>query len=88
MTIYLIVHWILRAIKKLVFGERNITTGIEDFELKDVFNIEDKPLDDCWILDSNEVIFHTPKYQLTIESSAENNFLQVYTPPKIKYHRY
>ena len=69
--------------KKLVFGERNITTGIEDFELKDVFNIEDKPLDDCWILDSNEVIFHTPKYQLTIESSAENNFLQVYTPPKL-----
>lgn len=69
--------------KKLVLGERNITTGVEDFELKEVFNIEDKQLDDCWILDSNEVTFNTPKYQLVIESSAKNNFLQAYTPPKL-----
>ncbi len=69
--------------KKIVLGERNITTGIEDFELKGVFNIEDKQLDDCWILESNDVVFNTPKYQLTIGSSAENNYLQAYTPPKL-----
>ena len=69
--------------KKIVLGERNITTGVEDFELKDAFNIEDKQLDDCWVLDSNEVTFNTPKYQLTMGSSAENNFLQIYTPPKL-----
>ncbi|NMH88823.1 aldose 1-epimerase [Flavivirga algicola] len=68
--------------KKIVLGERNITTGIEDFELKEAFNIEDKQLDDCWVLDSNEVTFNTPKYQLIIGSSAENNYLQAYTPPK------
>ncbi|MDD7888246.1 aldose 1-epimerase [Flavivirga sp. 57AJ16] len=69
--------------EKIVLGERNITTGVEDFELNKAFNIEDKQLDDCWILDSNEVTFNTPKYQLTITSSAGNNFLQVYTPPKL-----
>ncbi|MDO5972051.1 aldose 1-epimerase [Flavivirga aquimarina] len=69
--------------KKLVLDKRNITTGIEDFELKDVFNIYDKSLDDCWVLDSKEVTFHTPKYQLTIESTGKDNFLQVYTPPKL-----
>ena len=69
--------------KKIVLGERNITTGIEDFELNDVFNIEDKQLDDCWILDTNEVIFNTPKYQLQMTSSTENNYLQAYTPPKL-----
>ncbi|GAA3611599.1 aldose 1-epimerase [Flavivirga amylovorans] len=67
--------------KKIVLGERNITTGVEDFELKNEFSIEDKQLDDCWILDSNKVIFKTPGYQLTIESSSDNNFLQAYTPP-------
>lgn len=65
--------------KKIVLGERNITTGVEDFELNDVFNIEYKQLDDCWILDANEVIFNTPKYQLQIASSTDNNFLQAYT---------
>lgn len=69
--------------KKIVLGERNITTGVEDFELNDVFHIEDKQLDDCWVLDANEVIFNTPKYQLQMASSTENNFLQAYTPPKL-----
>ncbi|WP_303317875.1 aldose 1-epimerase [Flavivirga abyssicola] len=69
--------------KKIVLGERNITTGVENFELKDIFAIEDKQLDDCWVLDSNKVIFNTPEYKLIIESSAENNFLQAYTPPKL-----
>ncbi len=69
--------------KKIVLGERNITTGVEEFELKEPFNIEDKQLDDCWVLDSNEVTFNTPKYQLIIGSSAENNYLQAYTPPKL-----
>ena len=69
--------------KKIVLGERNITTHVEDFELNDVLHIEDKQLDDCWILDTNEVIFNTPKYQLRMASSIDNNFLQAYTPPKL-----
>ena len=69
--------------KKIVLGDRNITTGLEDIELIDTFKIEDKQLDDCWVLDSKEVLFNTPKYQLFINSTGENNFLQAYTPPKL-----
>ncbi len=68
--------------KKLTLGDRNITTGTKDIELINVFNIEDKQLDDCWILNSKDVTFNTPKYLLVIGTTGENNFLQAYTPPK------
>ncbi|AUP77559.1 aldose 1-epimerase [Flavivirga eckloniae] len=69
--------------KKLVLGDRNITVGVEYINFGDHFKVENQQLDDCWILNSNDVTFKTPKYELIIESSAdENNFLQVYTPPK------
>ncbi|MDG1730761.1 MAG: aldose 1-epimerase [Algibacter sp.] len=68
--------------KKILMKNRNITDGFKDIEPVKDFEIKDQQLDDCWVLDSNEVIFKTPKYNLTITSSAENNFLQVYTPPK------
>ncbi|WP_418602876.1 aldose 1-epimerase [Hwangdonia sp.] len=68
--------------QKLKLGERNITMGVENIEAIKTFNIKDKKLDDCWILDDDTVKFNTPTYQFVIESSEENNFLQVYTPPK------
>ena len=71
------------ATKKLVFDNRNITKGFEDYESDGIFQIKNQRLDDCWILNTNEVKFNTPKYQLTITSSSDNNFLQVYTPPKV-----
>lgn len=69
--------------QKLIIGDRNITTGIEEIKVEENFDIEDKQLDDCWILNSNQVKFNTPKFQLIIDSSAKNNFLQAYTPPKL-----
>ncbi len=68
--------------KKVTLGERNITTGTQAFNSNEIFKIEDKQLDDCWVLESGKVIFQTSKYQLTMGSSGENNFLQVYTPPR------
>lgn len=70
------------ANKKIVLGDRNITTGITDIKNKTNLEIKDKQLDDCWILNSDEVVFETPKYNLQLNTSGENNFLQVYTPPK------
>jgi aldose 1-epimerase len=69
--------------KKLIIGRRNITTGIEDITPNVTLNIEDKQLDDCWILNSDKVQFNTPKYQLNFESSVKENFLQAYTPPRL-----
>ena len=68
--------------QKLIIGERNITSGVEKIAPEEQFDIEDKQLDDCWILNSKNVLFKTPKYQLKITSSAKENFLQAYTPPK------
>lgn len=69
--------------KKLILGDRNITTGVEDVKNKVALNIENKQLDDCWVLNSDKVQFKTPKYQLNFSSSVKNNFLQAYTPPRL-----
>ncbi|WP_298239344.1 aldose 1-epimerase [uncultured Algibacter sp.] len=68
--------------KKIVLGERNITTSIEKIEDKGTLDIKDKQLDDCWVLNSNKVQFNTPDYKFVLDSSEKDNFLQVYTPPK------
>ena len=69
--------------EKLIIGDRNITTGIENIKPIETFQIKDQQLDDCWILKSNQIKFNTPKYQLTIDASEENNFMQLFTPPKV-----
>ena len=69
--------------KKLILGDRNITKGVEEVKNKVALNIENKQLDDCWILNSDKVLFKTPKYQLNFSSSVKDNFLQAYTPPML-----
>ncbi|TXE15048.1 aldose 1-epimerase [Seonamhaeicola algicola] len=68
--------------EKIVLGERNITTGIEPTHTTEDLKIENKQLDDCWVLNTDEVIFKTPKYNLKFNATGNTNFLQVYTPPK------
>lgn len=69
--------------KKLILGDRNITEGIEEVKNKVALNIENKQLDDCWMLNSDQIQFKTPKYQLNFSSSVKDNFLQAYTPPRL-----
>lgn len=68
--------------QKVIIGDRNITTGIEDTKPVTIFNIEDKKLDDCWVLNNSNIYFNTPKYKLQIGSTCKNNYLQAYTPPR------
>tara|TARA_R110002049_G_scaffold279949_1_gene459089 strand:- start:54493 stop:55338 length:846 start_codon:yes stop_codon:yes gene_type:complete len=68
--------------KKLVFGDRNITRDIEEVDNVGIFEVKDKQLDDCYILDSDTVVFKTPDFNLAIKASSKENFLQMYTPPK------
>lgn len=67
---------------KLNHGERNIGINLEDITPIKNLNLKDKSLDDCWQLESQDLVFETPKYKLQISSSEANSFLQVYTPPK------
>ena len=68
--------------KKVVLGDRNITTSITPTNTIEGLKIAGQQFDDCWILDSDEVVFKTPKYNLKFNATGNNNFLQVYTPPK------
>ena len=44
------------------------------------FQLKDIKLDTGYKLDNNQVEFLTPEYQLKIEASSTENYLQVYTP--------
>lgn len=68
--------------KKILFDKRMITTGIENIETENTFEIKDKKLDDCFVLNSNQMQFKTPDYSLALLSSSKENYLQLYTPSK------
>lgn len=68
--------------KKLVLDERMITTGVEEVKNEKTFEIKDKKLDDCFILNSNTIKFATPRYELEMRASSNETFLQLYTPPR------
>ena len=67
--------------KKTVLDERNITKGISYIEPMACLQIKNQSFDDCYLLNSNEVKFLTPKYVLKLTSSEADSFLQIYTPP-------
>lgn len=73
---------VMDSTQKIVMGERNITTDVTETNTKKPLKIEGQSLDDCWVLNSDEVLFKTPKYNLQFNATGEDNFLQVYTPPK------
>ena len=68
--------------KQISFDDRCITKGVSDIKNVPVFEIKDKQLDDCFILNTGKTQFNTPIYKLLISASSKENFLQIYTPPK------
>ena len=67
--------------KKIEFDKNLITKGIikasaEELKIK----IQNKQLDDCFILNSNTIKFITPTYQIQIATDQIENYLQIYTP--------
>ena len=70
-----------KSTKKMVFSDRMITTETIDNPDASEMLLKNKQLDDCWELDKTKVEFTTPNYNLSINSSEENCFLQAYTPP-------
>lgn len=64
------------------FDEQQIVTGTQSFNTEMPFQLKNVKLDDSFELEDNNVSFNSPGYKLTITSSAKDNFLQLYTPPK------
>lgn len=52
--------------KRIVLDERNITTGENYIDTNRNSEIFDKFLDDCFVLNSKEIIFNTPEYNLEL----------------------
>jgi aldose 1-epimerase len=73
--------FIFDSSSKLKLDDRNITEGIVPNDKTVGFKVNDQFLDDCFILESNTVLFSTPSYILTLKSSENECYLQLYTPP-------
>lgn len=68
--------------KKMILDKRNITIDSKKVDTSKGIAIKNNQFDDCWSLNSDEIIFTTPEYKLKFNATGNNNFLQVYTPPK------
>ncbi len=68
--------------KQLTFNDRCITTGTAEVSGTNHFEIKDKYLDNCFLLNHNDITFNTPEYSFIMSSSSKESFLQIYTPPK------
>lgn len=68
--------------KAVEFDERMITKGITETTIPMPFEIKQQQLDNCYVLKEGSVVFNTPSYKMTIESDADENYFQVYTPPR------
>ena len=64
--------------KQISFDDRCITKGVSDIKNVSIFEIKDKQLDDCFILNTGKTQFNTPIYKLLISASSKENFLQNY----------
>ncbi|WP_430928732.1 aldose 1-epimerase [Polaribacter marinivivus] len=69
-----------KSSKKIVFDNNLITEAIKDFIINKKFYLENKQLDDCFILNEQGVDFITSEYHIKITSDALENYLQLYTP--------
>ncbi|MGY5351999.1 aldose epimerase family protein [Wenyingzhuangia sp. IMCC45533] len=67
--------------KTVAFDERMITKNVIEGEVAMPFEIKDQELDNCYALQSGTVMFNTPNYKMEINSTAKENFFQMYTPP-------
>jgi aldose 1-epimerase len=66
--------------QKIKFDENLITQKVIDEKTEKEFIIENKQLDDCFILNTDTVEFTTPNFQIEISTNQIENYVQLYTP--------
>lgn len=66
--------------KKVVFDKNLITKEIIETKTERKFSLDNKQLDDCFVLEDHKIQFYTPNYKLKIASNSKENYLQLYTP--------
>jgi len=68
--------------KKISFNKDMIPEKVNDIIFNSTLQIKDAKLDDCYILNDNNIFFNTPNYNLSMSSTSAENYLQLYTPDK------
>ncbi|MGB5982119.1 MAG: aldose 1-epimerase [Nonlabens sp.] len=69
------------AHQKLNFNDEMIAQELIGYQSPEYFEVNDEPLDDCFVLKGNRVELDTPNYSINIKASSAENYLQLYTPP-------
>lgn len=69
--------------EKVEFDDSLITKEIVNSKASEKFEIHNKQLDDCFVLNDNTVQFTTPEYKIEITQNSKKSFLQLYTPKGI-----
>lgn len=67
--------------QQVAFDEKLITKELVLFTNEGDFAIENKQIDDCFVINDAIIEFETNEYQVTITSDAAQNYLQMFTPP-------
>ena len=70
----------INSTKKLTFNQDMILKENEGILLTDYFQIKNTLFDDCFVLNNNQIYFKTPNYEISLNSSSKENYLQVCTP--------
>jgi aldose 1-epimerase len=70
--------------KKIVVNDQRIPINEETVDLSEGILIDEKDLDDCFILNNNHLYFYTPDYKLDFSFSTDIKYLQLYVPPNRK----
>jgi aldose 1-epimerase len=70
----------LQSEKKIELNKDKIPVGVESIKQLSKVYIDDKNYDDCFLLKNNTVYFETPSYKMMMNTTAKENYLQIYTP--------
>ena len=70
----------LNTDKKILLDEHKVPVRLKKINPVYKEKIENKSFDDCYLLKENAVYLETPDYKVKLESSTQENYLQLYTP--------
>lgn len=70
----------LQSDKKIKLDKNKIPIGLESIKQLSRIHIGNNNYDDCFLVNDSTVYLETPDYKVKLNTSANENYLQIYTP--------
>ena len=70
----------LQSDKKIKLDKNKIPIGLESIKQLSRIHIGNNIYDDCFLVNDSTVYLETPDYKVKLNTSANENYLQIYTP--------